>query len=75
MWLECSSGNCTSYWNELRLTKSGISEVEYCFSENDDSDSSAPSLINSESPPIRKIFVGNISDRVSNSVIYYLFWV
>ena len=34
---------------------------------------SASSSVTDKSPPIRKIFVGNISRRVSNDVIYFLF--
>jgi hypothetical protein len=47
----------------------------YFFSEVDEqSNNSVPSSVNRESPPVRKIFVGNLSDRVSNTVIYYLFF-
>jgi hypothetical protein len=59
-------------YNKLRVTKNGISEVKYCFSENDDqNNNSVASSVNSESPPIRKIFVGNLSDRVSNTVTLF----
>jgi hypothetical protein len=61
-------------YNKLRVTKNGISEVKYCFSENDgQNNNSVASSVNRKSPPIRKIFVGNLSDSVSNTVTLFIF--
>jgi hypothetical protein len=45
---------------------------QYYFPEHNDQDKSASSSVTNKSPPIRKIFVGNLSGRVSNNVIYFL---
>ena len=43
------------------------------FTEHNDQDKSASSSVTNKSPPIRKIFVGNLSRRVSNDVICFFF--
>jgi hypothetical protein len=51
---------------------SGIFTITYFIPEHDDQNNSVTGLVNNEGPPIRKIFVGNLSDRVSSIVNNFL---